>query len=1165
MSIKRFIALTLLSGFAFSTQASDDAQNGLIQSPALSPDARFIVFSAAGDLWSMDASGGVATRLTVHPGIETRSAFSPDGKTIGFESNRDGVQNLYSLSVEGSGSGILVRSIDRVTVSDRTHSLGGFNAAGDAMLFSASIYPEIYRHVSMYEAPIDGGPMTKVSEAFGRMPVESIDGEWTYFNRGYFYPHRSVYRGPGDSDMWRMSRDGRTFERLTSFTGQDMDGRPLEDGSMIFLSSRDGQYNAYRLAAGMNDKDGAGAVEQLTFFKPTGDEQTLAHGVRDLQVSADGSLAVFVVWNTLYTLDLTARGAEPVALEVDLGADLSRDVVEKMSLSSRVSEAAIHPSGDAVAVSARGELFIRSTKEGHPTRRITDTPYREGSLAWSPDGSVLYFSSDDADGLGTIYKAEVTFTLGDLEPEPEAESESDAETEASAEPERDVEEPVAKDTEADSESEPNGEPADEPEAAEVSETDEDEPKINHAKRWSEALRFSVTPLVQDAEPVYSPVPSPDGKKLLYKRQRGDVVLRDLGTGEDRVLFESWSDPSVFWASDSRHVYYENSDLDFNSDIYILDSQPDEDGAAPRPVNISMHPDIDHSPRLSHDGKVLTFLSDRDNENWQFDVYAVYLDRSLEGMSSYEVKEYFQEGAKAAKKLKPLDLSEEVEDAEALEFDADDAYLRVRRLTSTPESESELAMTPAGDRVLFSTVIDGSRSYVSVDHTGKDRKSVQSGGVSDVRVSLDGSAISFVSGRQARKSAPSGGKVTTLGIQASIDIDRRAERAQKFHEAAGRFGQSFYHPTLKGLDWARITERYDELTSHTRTNQAFKRLMNLMFGELDGSHTGISGGDGFSASSPRNGYLGVDYTAVDDGYRIDRVLAGGAIAEMKNGPAEGDVIVAIGEHRLVDADTASGLMDLHAAMAGLSGAEVLLEYVRTDDTGTSESRFGIVRPASYSSASVMRYQNEVIRRRALVEERSGGRLGYLHIRSMGLASVREFERDLYAAAHGKEGLVIDVRDNGGGWTTDILLASLTAPAHAYTIPRGANPDEVRFDNYPRDRRLIYAWNRPISVLINQHSFSNAEIFAHSIKTIGRGKIIGTQTFGGVISTGSFSLIDGTTVRRPFRGWYLPDGTDMESNGTIPDISVSQTPMDEVRGIDRQLETAVDTMLSDLDTP
>ena len=139
------------------------------------------------------------------------------------------------------------------------------------------------------------------------------------------------------------------------------------------------------------------------------------------------------------------------------------------------------------------------------------------------------------------------------------------------------------------------------------------------------------------------------------------------------------------------------------------------------------------------------------------------------------------------------------------------------------------------------------------------------------------------------------------------------------------------------------------------------------------------------------------------------------------------------------------------------------------------RMVLIEPASYGLIGVLGYAQEVAERRAMVDEMSDGRLGYLHIRGMSEPSVRDFERDLYAAAHGKDGLIIDVRDNGGGWTTDILLASLTAPRHAVTVPRGASKREAFPDAYPRDRRLIYAYHRPISVVMNQHSFSNAEIF------------------------------------------------------------------------------------------
>ncbi|MFI4883170.1 MAG: S41 family peptidase, partial [Phycisphaerales bacterium JB064] len=145
----------------------------------------------------------------------------------------------------------------------------------------------------------------------------------------------------------------------------------------------------------------------------------------------------------------------------------------------------------------------------------------------------------------------------------------------------------------------------------------------------------------------------------------------------------------------------------------------------------------------------------------------------------------------------------------------------------------------------------------------------------------------------------------------------------------------------------------------------------------------------------------------------------------------------------------------------------------------------------------------------------------------------------------------------------LLSSLTAPRHAYTIPRGANPDDVPEDAYPRDRRVIYGYSKPIAVLCNENSYSNAEIFSHAIKTTGRGTLVGQETYGAVISTGSYRLIDGTTVRRPFRGWYLPDGTDMENNGAVPDVLVLTRPGDEAEGVDRQLEAAVKAVVEDLD--
>jgi len=1148
----RTLMMGMFAGIAAGIAGAGDGgeQPGLVQYPALSPDGNTIVFSAGGDLWAIENKGGPATRLTAHPAIEGRAKFDADGSRIAFESNRGGVANIFTADVAGTGNSMVLSGIDRVTTSDRTQWLGGFSSDGNSVLFSAYLFPEIYRQPRMYSAPLDGGAMTDLTGAFGRAPALALSDDSIYFVRGYYYPHRVVYRGPGNLDIWMFEPGSGEFTQMTGFDGNDMDPCPLPDGGMVYLSSKGGHYNLFRMEAGKSDAKGRKPGKQLTQFAPGEGEHTIMGGVRDLSVSRDGSVAAFVVVNTLYTLDLTDSKATPVAVEFSMGTDSDRDLVRSIDASKRISEGAMHPSGDAIAVVARNELFVRSTAEDYPSRRITDTPVRERDLAWSPDGEVLYFVADDEDSLGSIYAARVTLSSEDLKPaeveEPEDETVEEEATEEESVAETEESE-IGVETGSDDDS-------DDEEASDddgIEEAEAEEESVDHAARWAGALRFDVSPVVVDEGLSYGPTPSPDGKKLMYKRDRGDVVIRDLESGEERVILEAWSDPEILWASDSVHVVYSTYDLNFNVDIYLLDTRLDENGDAIEPINLTRHPDLDHTPQLSADGKVLTFLSDRGGNNWEWDVYAINLDSDLDGMRGYELDSYYEDAVGAAKKRGPLDVSDPPK-IEPLEFDVGDAYLRVRRITSTPETENNLVMSPGGNRIAFT--VGG--AFVSVDHQGKEQKTIHKGSVSDPRVSLDGKSVSFVSGGQAQSSGMTGGETTAYPVSAKILVDSSNELSQKFNEAAGRFGMSFYHPTLKGLDWDGLTERYGDLVKQTRTNAAFQRVMNLMFGEVDGSHTGIWGGDGFSASSARNGYLGIDSTPVADGHRVDRVYIRGAVEKMEDGIQVGDVIVAIGDVNLVDA----GLRDLHMSMAGMSGTEVLVEYLRlNNESGEMETKFGMVSPLSYGSNSIVRYRQEVLDRQGEVDALSDGKLGYLHIRSMGAASVRDFERDLFAAADGKDGLIIDVRDNGGGWTTDVLLASLTAPTHAYTIPRGANPDDVRPDSYPRDRRLIYPYSRPIVVLINENSFSNAEIFAHSIRYAKRGRLIGVQTFGGVISTGSFSLIDGTTVRRPFRGWYLPDGTDMESNGAKPDVYVKQTPADEAAGQDPQLEAAVKDLL------
>jgi tricorn protease len=213
------------------------------------------------------------------------------------------------------------------------------------------------------------------------------------------------------------------------------------------------------------------------------------------------------------------------------------------------------------------------------------------------------------------------------------------------------------------------------------------------------------------------------------------------------------------------------------------------------------------------------------------------------------------------------------------------------------------------------------------------------------------------------------------------------------------------------------------------------------------------------------------------------------------------------------------------------------------------------PISYLQARQSLYGMWMDDNRSAVEKQSQGTLGYLHIQAMDMPSFHKFEEMLHFAGAGKKGLVIDVRENGGGSTADLLLTALTQPVHAYTVPRGGS-----VPGYPQDRKIFASWTKPVVVLCNQNSFSNAEIFSHAIKTLKRGRLVGVPTAGGVISTGGTSIMDVGFLRLPFRGWYLAgNGEDLELNGAIPDVVIWPKPGDTA---DRQLEKAVQMLSEDV---
>ena len=218
----------------------------------------------------------------------------------------------------------------------------------------------------------------------------------------------------------------------------------------------------------------------------------------------------------------------------------------------------------------------------------------------------------------------------------------------------------------------------------------------------------------------------------------------------------------------------------------------------------------------------------------------------------------------------------------------------------------------------------------------------------------------------------------------------------------------------------------------------------------------------------------------------------------------------------------------------------------------------LRAITFSAARALLYEQWIQDTDKKVAAVAGNKLGYLHIHHMDMPSFYQFERDLYNAGNDKEGLIIDVRENGGGSTTDRLLTALTQPVHAITVPRGGEP------GYPQDRKVYATWNKPIVVLCNQNSFSDAEIFVHAVKTLHRGPVVGVPTAGGVLAAWSIPIMDVGRLRVPYRGWFLLDnGADMEHNGAVPDYVVWPRPGEMCLGKDEQLAKAIEVLQSEVE--
>ena len=648
--------------------------------------------------------------------------------------------------------------------------------------------------------------------------------------------------------------------------------------------------------------------------------------------------------------------------------------------------------------------------------------------------------------------------------------------------------------------------------------------------------------------------APDGKKLVFDRGVGDLVMMEIDTNgrlvNEKTIVTGWASiGGATWSPDSRYLAYSKSDLNFNSEVYIHPI----DGSR-EPVNVSMHPRGDYSATWSPDGSKLGFTSIRNNGD--ADVWFAWLKKSdwekTQADWDFAEDEEKPKSKKGDKKKKG--------EVEPIQIDFDGLHERLTQVTYMPGDESNLAISKDGETFYFSSNRGGATGsdFNSVKWNGKEMKTIlPKQRIYGVSLSKDGKHLFYFNRGKVNKLPVKGKKAETFGFTARMDIDHLAERTQIFDEAWRTLKDGFYDPNFHGQDWDALRNKYRPIALAASTKQDFQLIYNEMLGQLNASHMGLYVGE-LPEKTQREltGLLGIEVEQASNGIKVRTVIPNAPADKTQSKLNVGDVITSVNGKSAASNNFSSLLI-------GTRNERTLLEVT----SANGEKREVIIRP-TYSLRNEL-YKAWVAERKALTEKYSNGKLGYIHIQGMNWPSFERFERELMASGVGKEGIVIDVRYNGGGWTTDMLMAVLNVQQHAYTVPRGAaknlEKEHKNFSEYyPYGERLpLSAWTKPAISLCNEFSYSNAEIFSHAFKTLDRGTLVGKTTFGAVISTGGTGLMDGSFVRRPFRAWYVKEtGENMEFVGAVPDIELENSINYRANDTDEQLQKAVEQLLSEM---
>ena len=642
--------------------------------------------------------------------------------------------------------------------------------------------------------------------------------------------------------------------------------------------------------------------------------------------------------------------------------------------------------------------------------------------------------------------------------------------------------------------------------------------------------------------------SGDASRLVFSAF-GDIWTMPVGGGKAQRLTDGA--PKDEWprlSPDGQWIAFQ-SDRSGNSDIWVMDVRGNN------LKRLTDHPKDDFFHTWSPDGRYLAFSSERSGNRdiWRLDVRSGELKQLTNHKEADDDPCWSPDGQKIA-----FDSGREGTQAVYV-MDADGG--NVRRISRGSAFFQVPTWSPDGNMIAFEAFNPAAGAsgglYVASAQGGESMQISRDG--SGACWSPRGDSIFFSVGTDGAEQiykVPAPKSIenrTRVPFLAEIEVDQRKELEQLFDEAWTKMRDGFYDPKMHGVDWNAMRAKYRDIAIEAEDKGEFQNVISQMLAELNASHLGIYGGSRPSNAVPEravaSGYLGADLAqkpGPNGGRVITSLLANGPAAQARL--RVGDEIVAIGKTSL-----AKGSMD--AALSGQVGKKVVITYRPITGDGVGDETKTEITPTDARSIAELVHRDWISGNVKKVREGGKGALAYIHLDAMNPANLSRFQATIGQLNLSKriQGLVLDVRENGGGNIHNQLMEILSARPYAQVQPRGA-PRKI-------PQPALY-WDKPVVVLINERSFSDAEVFPYCFQALKRGKIVGVPTPGGVIGTNDIQLSDGSTFRIPRVGYYGMDGTNLEGYGVKPDIIVVETPEDRVKGRDPQLEKAIEVALAEI---